>query len=84
MATQTITTDLYQLYPSPRNTQRTVFAHQLFLPYPYALIHLPDYALEGPATLFAACRLADQKMGQLVTFELPQDQERFERQFTPD
>lgn len=84
MATQTITTDLYQLYPSPRNTHRTVFTHQLFLPYPYALIHLPDYGLEGPATLFAACRLADQKMGQLVTFELPQDQERFARQFTPD
>ncbi|WP_287965619.1 hypothetical protein [Diaphorobacter sp.] len=84
MATQTITTDLYQLYPSPRNTLRTVFGHQLFLPHPYALIHLPDFHLEGKATLFAACRLADQKMGQLVTFELPQDQERFERQFTPD
>ena len=84
MATQTITIDGYKLFPSPRNVHRSVFEHQLFLPYPYALIHLPDYDLEGPATLFAACRLADQKMGQLVTFELPQDQERFERQFTPD
>ena len=84
MATQTITTDRYQLYPSPRNEQRAVFAHQVFVPYPYALIHLPDYDLAGKATLFAACRLADQKMGQLVTFELPQDQERFERRFTPD
>ena len=63
MATQTITTDLYQLYPSPRNTQRTVFAHQLFLPYPYALIHLPDYDLEGSATLFAACGWPTRKWG---------------------
>lgn len=84
MATPTITTATYQLYPSPRNSSNTLFAHELFLPYPYALIHLPDYHLAGAATLFAACRLADQKMGQLVTFELPADLARFERLFTPD
>ena len=84
MATQTITTDTYKLYPSPRNTQNVVFEHQLFLLYPYALIHLPDFDLAGPASLFAACRLADMKMGQLVTFTLPADQARFERLFTPD
>ena len=84
MATSTITTASYQLYPSPRNASNTVLEHQWFLPYPYALIHLPDYDLAGPATLFAACRLSDQKMGQLVTFELPADLARFERLFTPD
>jgi len=84
MATQTITTDEYQLFPSPRNEHRTVFEHQLFLPYPYALIHLPDFALVGKASLFAAHRLADRKMGQLVSFELEQDVARFQQQFTPD
>ncbi|SFD36741.1 hypothetical protein [Paracidovorax konjaci] len=84
MATQTITTDLYVLFPSPRNQHRTVFPHQVFVAHPYALIHLPDYQLKGPATLFAACRSADNKMGQLVTCELAADAERFERLFTPD
>ena len=84
MATTTITTEHYLLYPSPRNAQNVVFAHQLFLPYPYALIHLPDFDLSGPCSLFAACRKTDQKMGHLVTFELAQDQARFERLFTPD
>lgn len=84
MATQTILTDTYKLYPSPRNAQNVVFGHQLFLPYPYALIHLPDFDLAGAASLFAACRLADMKMGQLVTFDLAADQARFERLFTPD
>ena len=84
MATQTITTDKYQLFPSPRNEHRTVFEHQLFLPYPYALIHLPGFSLAGKASLFAAHRLADRKMGQLVTFELEQDIARFQQQFTPD
>ncbi|CAM4186988.1 hypothetical protein [Paracidovorax anthurii] len=84
MATQTITTDLYLLFPSPRNTRRDVFAHQVFVPHPYALIHLPDYGLAGPASLFAACRHADNKMGQLATFEREEDARRFERLFTPD
>lgn len=84
MATQTITTDTYQLYPSPRNVRNVVFGHQLFLPYPYALIHLPDFDLTGQSSLFAACRLTDKKMGQLVTFDLVADQARFERLFTPD
>lgn len=84
MATQTITIDGYKLFPSPRNVHRSIFQHQLFLPHPYALIHLPDFDLTGKASLFAAYRLADQKMGQLVSFELEQDIARFEQQFTPD
>lgn len=84
MATQAITTDRYKLFPSPRNLHPTVFALQVFVPHPYAIIHLPDFNLAGKATLFAACRLADMKMGQLVTFELAADQARFERLFTPD
>ena len=63
---------------------RTIFEHQLFLPFPYALIDLPGFDLTGKASLFAACRLSDMKMGQMVTFELPADQARFERLFTPD
>jgi len=84
MATQAITTAHYKLYPSPRNQHPTVFALQSFVPHPYAIIHLPDFNLAGKATLFAACRLTDMKMGQLVTFELQADQTRFERLYTPD
>ncbi|MCE1192369.1 MAG: hypothetical protein LWW96_09475 [Acidovorax sp.] len=84
MATQTIQTALYKLYPSPRNATKNVFAHQVFVPYPYAIIDLDAMDLAGQTTLFAACRLADMKMGQVVTFELPADLARFERLFTPD
>jgi hypothetical protein len=84
MATQTIETDLYKLYPSPRNATKDVFAHQVFVPYPYAIIDVAAMDLAGKTTLFAACRLADMKMGQVVTFELAADQARFERLFTPD
>ena len=48
------------------------------------MIHLPDFNFAGKATLFAACRLSDMKMGQLVTFEQGADQARFERLYTPD
>ena len=84
MATQTIDIPGYKLFPSPRNLHREVFELQVFLPYPYALIVLADFDLRGKATLFAACRAGDGKMGQLVSFELPQDQAKFERLFTPD
>lgn len=84
MATQTIVTDHYKLYPSPRNTSREVFAHQVFVPHPYAIIDLAVMDLVGRTTLFAACRLSDMKMGQVVTFEVAADQARFERLFTPD
>lgn len=84
MATQTIQTDLYKLYPSPRNTRKDVFEHQVFVPYPYAIIDLEVMELAGKTTLFAACRLSDMKMGQLVSFELAADQAKFERLFTPD
>ena len=40
--------------------------------------------LTGKTTLFAACRLSDMKMGQVVSFELTADMARFERLFTPD
>lgn len=84
MATQTIVTDHYKLYPSPRNTSREVFTHQVFVPHPYAIIDLAVMDLVGRTTLFAACRLSDMKMGQVVTFEVAADQARFERLFTPD
>jgi hypothetical protein len=85
MATaKSITTDDYQLYPSPRNRQRTVFAHQVFVPYPYMLIDLEAYDFNGPYSLFAACRLSDGKMGQLVTLEREEDALRFTTRFVPD
>ena len=84
MATETIDTPEYMLYPSPRNEHRVVFEHQCFVPYPYALIHLPDFDFEGPATLFSARRKADDKNGQLVTCELETDILRFERLFDPE
>jgi len=79
MATLTIDTTEYMLYPSPRNEHRVVFEHQCFVPYPYSIIHLPDYDFEGRATLFSAQRKSDNRMGQLVTCELETDVLRFER-----
>jgi hypothetical protein len=40
--------------------------------------------LKGKSSLFAACRLSDMKMGQLVTLELPQDELTFNARFVPD
>ncbi|MEJ8854931.1 hypothetical protein WKW79_10155 [Variovorax robiniae] len=74
----------YKLFPSPRNVHRTVFPHQVFVPHPYALIDLPSYYLKGKYSLFAACRLSDGKMGQLVTLELPEDEVKFQANFVPD
>ena len=54
------------------------------MPYPYAIIDLEVMELAGKTTLYAACRLSDMKMGQVVTFELAADQAKFERLFTPD
>lgn len=84
MASQTITTDEYKLFPSPRNVHRVIFSHQVFVPFPYALIDLPGFHLQGKYSLFAACRLADGKMGQLVTFELEADEAKFNAHFVPD
>lgn len=84
MAERTITTDTYKLFPSPRNAHREVFAHEVFVPYPYALIDLPSFYLKGKSSLFAACRLADNKMGQLVSFELEADRNKFTTGFVPD
>lgn len=84
MATQTITTDAYKLFPSPRNVHRVIFEHEVFVSHPYALIDLPSFYLQGKSSLFAACRLADMKMGQLVTFELEADVLTFNRRFVPD
>lgn len=74
----------YKLFPSPRNVHRVVFEHQLFVPHPYALVDLPSYDLKGRYSLFAACRLKDGKMGQLVTLEDASDVARFESRFVPD
>jgi hypothetical protein len=84
MAETTITTDSYKLFPSPRNRHREVFLHEVFVPYPYALIDLPSFNLKGKYSLFAAYRLADRKMGQLVTFELEADAATFNAKFVPD
>lgn len=84
MAQKTIETAHYKLFPSPRNQHRELFEHEVFVPYPYALIDLPSFYLKGKSSLFAACRLADGKMGQLVTFELVADGQKFEAQFVPD
>lgn len=85
MATaQAITTDEYKLFPSPRNRHRTIFAHQVFVPYPYMLIDMDSYGLKGKSSLFAAYRLSDEKNGQLVTLELPEDEVKFKKLFVPD
>jgi hypothetical protein len=84
MSEKAITTDTYKLFPSPRNVFREIFLHQVFVPYPYALIDLPSFYLQGKYSLFAACRLADMKMGQLVTCELQADASKFSREFVPD
>ncbi|MDO9116176.1 MAG: hypothetical protein Q7U63_20530 [Polaromonas sp.] len=85
MATEkSITIDDYKLFPSPRNRHRSIFLHQVFVPYPYMLIDMDSYNFKGKASLFAACRMADNKMGQLVTLELPEDELRFKQRFVPD
>lgn len=84
MAEKAITTNTYKLFPSPRNQYRELFEHEVFVPYPYALIDLPSFYLQGKSNLFAACRLVDGKMGQLVTFELAADAAKFEAGFVPD
>jgi hypothetical protein len=84
MAQACITTPRYKLFPSPRNVHRVVFEHEVFVPYPYALIDLASFNLKGRYSLFAAHRLADAKSGQLVTFELEADVAKFNAKFTPD
>jgi hypothetical protein len=84
MAEAAINTDIYKLLPSPRNVHREIFLNEVFVPYPYALIDLPSFYLKGKYSLFAAHRIADRKNGQLVTFELPADAEKFKAKFTPD
>ncbi|SFQ06056.1 hypothetical protein SAMN05443579_1213 [Variovorax sp. PDC80] len=85
MATaQGIDTGEYKLFPSPRNQHRIVFTHQVFVPYPYALIVMDEFGFQGRHSLFAACRLSDGKMGQLAAFELESDVAVFNRKFEPD
>ena len=83
MPAPTITTETYKLYPSPRNRQREIFPHEVFVPHPYALVDPPSYGPKGKWTLFAAHRLADGKNGQLVTFELEADAASFSKRFVP-
>ena len=47
MAEKTITTADYKLFPSPRNVHQEIFAHQVFVPYPYTLIDLPGFLFQG-------------------------------------
>jgi hypothetical protein len=54
------------------------------VPHPYALIDLPSFHLKGKYSLFAAYRLADSKHGQLVTFELAPDADKFNARFSLD
>ena len=85
MATaQAITTGEYKLFPNPRNLHRVVFAHQVFVPYPYMFIEMESYYLKGRYSLFAAHRLADNKAGQLATFEDAADEAKFRERFVPD
>ena len=85
MATaKSITTAQYKLFPSPRNRHREIFKYEFFTPHPYMLIDMESYDLAGKYSLFAACRLSDMKMGQLVTMELPQDDVRLRKLFVPD
>ncbi|MDM0038658.1 hypothetical protein QTH89_19655 [Variovorax sp. J22G21] len=85
MATaKSIDTGEYKLFPSPRNVHRVVFEHQVFVPHPYMLIDLESYYFKGRYSLFAACRLADNKMGQLVTLELDADEAKFKAKFVAD
>jgi hypothetical protein len=84
MPETTITTEIYKLYPSPRNRDREIFGHEVFVPDPYALVDPPSYGPQGRWSLFAAHRLADRKNGQLVTFELAADADRFRSRYVPD
>ena len=85
MATaKSITTEHYKLFPSPRNRHRTIFTYEFFTPHPYMLIDLESYNLKGKYSLFAACRMIDMKMGQLVTLELPEDEAKFKASFVAD
>ena len=85
MATaQAITTGEYKLFPNPRNLHRVVFAHQVFVPYPYMFIEMESYYLKGRYSLFAAHRIVDNRAGQLATFEDAADMARFKSKFVPD
>ena len=84
MAVQTTEDGLYKLFPSPRNRHRSIFAYRVFVPHPYMLIDLESYGFSGKSSLFAACRLTDIRMGQLVTLETAADEARFMDRFEPD
>lgn len=84
MAIHTTEDGQYKLFPSPRNRHRTIFLHRVFVLYPYMLIDLEAYGFAGGFSLFAACRLTDNRMGQLVTLELADDEAKFNAAFVPD
>jgi len=48
------------------------------------LIDMESYQLKGKYSLFGACRLADMRMGQLVTLELAEDEASFKAKFVAD
>lgn len=82
-SSKSFTSGAYQLYPSPRNAHRILFEHQVFVPFPYALIDLAAMGLKGRYSLFAASRMADRKQGQLVSFENEADVTTFNAKFEP-
>ena len=84
MVSKTLSAHGCLLYPNPRNEHRIVFEYHVFVPHPYAIIDIPAMDLAGKTSVYAACRDSDGKMGQVVTFELPSDQTKFERLFKPD
>ncbi len=84
MSEAIITTKTYKLFPSPRNRDREIFVHEIFVEHAYALIDPPSYDPKGKWSLFGAHRLADGKNGQLVTFELEADAARFKSRFVPE
>ena len=84
MSDKVLHTTQYKLFPSPRNRHAELFVHQVFVPYPYTLIDLASYYLQGRSSLYAACRLSDNKMGQLVSCELEADALKFRAAFVAD
>jgi hypothetical protein len=84
MATaKSIDTGDYKLFPSPRNVHRVVFEHQVFVPYPYALIVMDEFYFKGATACFPPAASATGRWGQVATFELASDVDIFNRKFTP-
>lgn len=73
----TITITTCKLHPPPRQRERTVSAHEVFVPGIHALVNPSRHDPQGKWSLVAAHPLVDGKNGQLMTFELEADAARF-------